>query len=83
MFVKLPIMLAKCLKYLCLASKRVVQWLMRGPNLHKKVNYHYFHAMCIYYIYTYSNKSRGNRVHFHGDRSMRVELNKGRVVVTN
>ena len=33
MFVKFPMILAKCLKYLCLASKRVVQWFMRGPYL--------------------------------------------------
>lgn len=26
-------MLARCLKYLCLASKRVVQWWTSGPNL--------------------------------------------------
>ena len=30
---EVPITFAKCLKYLCFASKRVVQWLIRGPYL--------------------------------------------------
>ena len=33
MLVKFPMTLASCLKYLCLASNRVVQWLTSGPNL--------------------------------------------------
>ena len=43
MLVKFPITFAKCLKYLCLASKRVVQWLIRGPYLNGTCKAYYTH----------------------------------------
>ena len=33
----------KCLKYLCLASKREVQWLIRGPYLNGTCKPYYTH----------------------------------------
>ena len=42
MLLKLPITFARCLKYLCFASKTVVQSLISGPYLYEKT-----HIICI------------------------------------
>ena len=85
MFMKFPSRTANPLKYLFLASKRIVQWHMSGPNLQVCKNDNYYNTEYIFTLNVLHHYSwrMDEEVHFRNYRLIRVEYSEVGVVLLN